>query len=126
MNFAGAICSGSQGFPRFCAEKTWIFLYLVKIKPPYIRANNNKKGSDLLVFYMFFYFAQYAGNIPFIKQSQNHIIRLLKSLYKALLHLRKLNLFKIIYQSINDCIGILAHSIVFRQHPNEMSRSSQH
>ena len=87
MNFAGAICSGSQGFPRFCAEKRGFFLYLIKIKPSYIRAKNNKKGPVFLVFSMFFQFAQYAGNIPFIKQSQNHIIRLFKGLYKALLHL---------------------------------------
>ena len=87
MDFAGAICSGSQGFPRFCAEKTWIFLYLVKIKPPYIRANNHKKGSVFLVFRMFFQFAQYARNILFIEQSQNHIACLLESLYKTLFHL---------------------------------------
>ena len=40
MNNAGAICSGSQGFPRFCAEKTWIF---------YISSKSNLLTSEPII-----------------------------------------------------------------------------
>ena len=40
MNNAGAICSGSQGFPRFCAEKRGFF---------YISSKSNFLTSEPII-----------------------------------------------------------------------------
>ena len=112
---------GQPGFSTFLCQKTWLFLYTLKFKHPYVCIKNQDKRSLFSFFCVFSQFSQYARNSFLVLYNpQNNIIGLFQGVQKSMFNLFEVYLLKVIYTTVYNSVRILDIGPVFRQKPNKI------